>query len=263
MAEYSRRLWLSVLNLVGLIATIGVNALAVVLPLNNRTTEQLSDQYPNLFVPAGLTFSIWGVIYLLLAIYCIYELMPRVMRHPARGAFIERIGPLFVMSCILNMGWICAWHYELVLLSVAIMLLLLLTLITIYVRLRAGSSEALTAERYFAHAPFSVYLGWISVATIANITALLVDWGWNGFGLSQQFWTVLMMAAAIGLAVVMLIRRRDIFYALVIDWALLGILLKRLDDAGQPDQYVVVAAIAGLVVVSGGVLIRLISKKAY
>jgi hypothetical protein len=113
------------------------------------------------------------------------------------------------------------------------------------------------------HMPFSIYFGWISVATIANITALLVYWKWNGFGLSPQLWTVVVMAVAIVLAIVMLTRRRDVFYALVIDWALLGILLKRLADSSQPDEYVVIAAIAGLVIVTGGVLFRSVTRKIY
>jgi hypothetical protein len=263
MNQHGKRFWLVFVNLSGFLATVGVNALAVILPINNKSTGQLSDQYPNLFVPAGLTFSIWGAIYLLLAIYCVYELVPRVWRNPERGAFIECVGPLFIFTSIMNISWIFAWHYELMPLSVAIMLLFLLILIAIYLRLKIGMYEALAQEKYLVHMPFSIYLGWISVATIANITALLVYRKWNGLGLSPQLWTVVVMAVAIALAIVMLTRRRDVFYALVIDWALLGILLKRLADSSQADQYVVIAAIVGLVMVTSGVLIRLVTRKVY
>jgi hypothetical protein len=263
MNQVRKRFWLSFVNLFLFLMTVVVNGLAVILPINNKSTGQLSDQYPNLFVPAGLTFSIWSVIYLLLTVYCVYELLPKVWRNHQQGVFIERIGPLFIFSSILNMGWIFAWHYELVSLSVAIMLLFLLILITIYLKLRIGMSEAPAQEKYLVHLPFSIYLGWISVATIANITALLVYWKWDGFGLSPQLWTVAVIAVAIGLAVSMLIRHRDIFYALVIDWALLGILLKRLADSSRPDEFVVIASIVGLVMVTGGVLWRLVTRKVY
>jgi hypothetical protein len=263
MDQTGRRLWLAVINLIGFLATVVVNALAVTLPFNSKSTGQLSDQYPNLFVPAGLTFSIWGAIYLLLAVFCVFELMPKVRRDHSRGAFIDRVGLLFILTSILNMGWIFAWHYEMLPLSVGIMLLFLLTLIAIYLRLKIGVSGVITQEKYLVHIPFSLYLGWISVATIANITALLVHWNWNGIGLSPQFWTIIVVAVAIALAIVMMVRRRDVFYGLVVDWALLGILLKRLADNSQADQWVVIAAIAGLVIVTSGFLMRLLNKKSY
>lgn len=259
----SRRLLLAVSNLIAFIATVAVNALAVILPINNRTTQELSDAYPNLFVPAGLTFSIWSLIYLLLAVFCIFSLLPAVRFNPARGAYIDRIGWLFVASCILNIGWILAWHYELVAVSVLIMLGLLLSLIVIYLRLDIGRSSAGTGEKYLTHLPFSIYLGWISVATIANITALLVFLEWNLSNPWQQILTVAVIAVAITLSLVMLVMRRDIFYALVVDWALLGILLKRLGDSGQPDQWVIYAAVGGLAVITAGVLFRIIRREIY
>ena len=117
MAAQSRRIGLRVANLVAFIGVVVVNALAVTLPLNGRSTGELSDAYPNLFVPAGLTFSIWGVIYLLLGIYAVYQLV----KHKP---YVDRIGWLFVLSSVANMAWIFAWHYELVLLSFAVMLAL-------------------------------------------------------------------------------------------------------------------------------------------
>ena len=259
----TRRLWLGILNLLAFLLTLTVNAMAVILPLNGKTTQELSDAYPNLFVPAGLTFSIWGVIYLLLGIFCIYGLLPSIRRNALRGEFINRIGWLFIISCILNSSWILAWHYEMVTLSVIIMLALLFTLIGIYLRLGVGKAGAPTGERYLVHVPFSVYLGWISVATIANITALLVSWHWNGFGISEQIWAAIMILVAVILAILMLAQRRDIFYALVVDWAVLGIFLKRLSDNSQPDQTVINSAIAGMIVISLGIIIRIVGRKIY
>jgi hypothetical protein len=256
-------LFLAVLNLLGLLGVLVVNALANALPLNGITTGELSDLYPNLFVPAGLTFSIWGVIYVLLALFIIYQMLSVIKKTAPGYAFTGQIGIFFFISCIANMGWIFAWHYTMLPLSLVLMLLLLGSLITIYVRLHIGMSGASKSERYMIHLPFSVYLGWITIATIANVTALLVDAGWNNFGLGEQFWAVLMIVVGIVITLIVLFTRRDIFYALVVDWALLGILLKRLADASMPDWYVTIAAIAGIALITLGILFQLVRKKVY
>jgi hypothetical protein len=152
MNKVGKRFWLSIINLFLFLATVVVNALAVLLPINNKST--------------GLTFSIWGVIYLLLAVYCIYELLSRVRCDSEYGAFIDRVGPLFIFTSIINIGWIFAWHYELVPLSVVIMLLFLLILIAIYLKLRIGMSEASPQEKYLVHMPFSIYFGWICLLEV-------------------------------------------------------------------------------------------------
>jgi len=254
---------LSILNLLGFLGAIVVNALASILPINNITTGALSDLYPNLFVPAGLTFAIWGLIYVLLGIFVIYPLVPSVRRDPQKIEFVRRIGPLFFISCLANIGWIFAWHYQILPLSLILMLILLGCLLAIYVRLNVGKSKATRAERYFAHLPFSVYLGWITIATIANVTALLVDIDWMRWGLTQQFWAVAVIIVGIAIALSVLFTRKDIFYCLVVDWALLGILLKRLSDTTMADQSVVIVTIAGLVLATGGVITQLVRKKAY
>ena len=254
---------LSILNLLGFLGTVVVNALANILPINNITTGALSDLYPNLFVPAGLTFAIWGLIYVLLGIFVIYPLLPRVRRDPQEVEFVQKIGPLFFISCLANIGWIFAWHYQILPLSLVFMLILLGCLLVIYLRLKVGKSEGTKAERYFVHLPFSVYLGWITIATIANVTALLVNINWNTWGLGEQFWAVAVIAVGIAIALSMLFTRKDIYYSLVVDWALLGILLKRLSVTTVPDQSVVVVTIVGLVLITGGVVAQLIRKKVY
>ena len=254
---------LSILNLLGFLGTVAVNALANVLPINNITTGALSDLYPNLFVPAGLTFAIWGLIYVLLGIFVIYPLITSVRRDPQKVDFVRRIGPLFFVSCLANIGWIFAWHYQILPLSLIFMLILLGCLLFIYLRLNVGKSETTRAERYFAHLPFSVYLGWITIATIANVTALLVNINWNTWGLGEQFWAVAVIIVGIAIALSMLFTRKDIYYSLVVDWALLGILLKRLSVTTVPDQSVVVVTIVGLVLITGGVVAQLIRKKVY
>jgi hypothetical protein len=249
--------------LLGFLGTVAVNALANVLPINNITTGALSDLYPNLFVPAGLTFAIWGLIYVLLGIFVIYPLIPSVRRDPRKVDFVRRIGPLFFISCLANIGWIFAWHYQILPLSLIFMLILLGCLLFIYLRLNVGKSETTRAERYFAHLPFSVYLGWITIATIANVTALLVNTNWNTWGLGEQFWAVAVIIVGIAIALSMLFTRKDIYYSLVVDWALLGILLKRLSVTTVPDQSVVIVTIVGLVLITGGVVAQLIRKQVY
>jgi hypothetical protein len=253
---------LSILNLLFFLATVIVNGLANTLPINNKTTAELSDQYPNLFVPAGLTFSIWGLIYILLGIFVIYQLV-LVLRKDEEGLEpFRKIGYLFIISSILNIGWIFAWQYEILPLSLVFMLLLLGCLLTIYLRLGIGQKGPTRKEQYLVHLPFSIYLGWITVATIANITALLVNYGWNRFGLSEQFWAVTVIVVAIGIALSILIRRQDIFYCLVVDWALLGIWIKRQADS-IPVQSVITVTIIGLVLISIGIITQIARRKVY
>ena len=258
----SRLLLLSILNLIGFLGTVIVNGLANALPINNKTTGELSDQYPNLFVPSGLTFSIWGVIYILLAIFVIYGLVVAMRKDSEKSSFIENIGVLFFISCLANIGWIFAWHYEILPLSLVLMLILLGSLITIYLRLCIGKSDSTRTEKYLVHLPYSIYLGWITIATIANVTALLVDINWNTFGLGEPFWAVAVIIVGIGITLSVLFTRKDIFYCLVVDWALLGILLKRLADS-TPVQSVIVTAIIGMVLITVGIIVQIVRKKVY
>jgi len=258
----SRLLSLSILNLIGFLGTVVVNGLANAIPLNNKTTAELSDQYPNLFVPAGLTFSIWGVIYILLAIFVIYGLIVAIKNNTQKSAFIENIGILFFISSLTNIGWIFAWHYEVLPLSLVLMLIILGSLITIYLRLNIGKSDSTRSEKYLVHLPFSIYLGWITIATIANVTALLVDINWNTFGLGEQFWAVAVIIVGIAIALSILFTRKDIFYCLVVDWALLGILLKRLADS-TPVQSVIVISIIGMALISAGIIAQILRRKVY
>jgi hypothetical protein len=220
------------LNLVLFAGMITVNYLANALPINNRTTGELSDMYPNLFVPAGLTFSIWGAIYLLLLGYCIIQF------RQADQVAVSGISSLFALTCILNAGWIVAWHYTKVPLSVIIMAALLaaLILINLYIsNLNPG----------FIKAAFGIYLGWICIATIANIAAMLVDLGWNGFGISGEVWTVIMIAVGTIIVSLSIMNMKNPFIGLAVVWAFAGIVIKRQDDY----RSIVVAALAGIVIV--------------
>ena len=262
MSKSQGHLVLAALNVIGFIGVVVVNALANALPLGGKTTGQLSDQYPNLFVPSGLTFAIWGVIYLLLAIYVTYGFIQSI-RTPAQASFLRSIGVLFFVTCIANAAWIFSWHYEVLPLSVLFMVILLGTLAAIYLRLNVGRSAAGPAEKYLVHLPMSVYFGWITVATIANVTAVLVAYKWNRFGLSEQLWAIVMIGIGSVLALLILFQRSDIFYALVVDWAVLGILLKRAGEDPTSAQGVTITSIVCLVVLSLGIIVQLVRGRVY
>lgn len=216
--------FLQIINVIGFIAVVAINILANALPINGKNTGELSDLYPNLFVPAGYVFSIWLVIYLLLLAFSIYQASPK-----RRGVgFIERIGYFFGFSCAANIIWIFLWHYEMVLPSLIAMIAILGSLIMIYLRLDIGRNKSPREERLYVQLPFSVYLGWITVATIANVVALLVSINWNRFGINEVTWTMIMIAVAVLLTLINIQTRTDIGYTMVVIWALGGIIVKQM-----------------------------------
>ncbi|PLX33624.1 MAG: hypothetical protein C0604_03295 [Clostridiales bacterium] len=235
------------LNTFLFVGVLAVNYMANALPINGLNTGELSDFIPNLFVPAGVTFSIWGLIYALLAMFILHQFHSLKKRN---GRFIGDVGIWFAVSSIANICWIFAWHYRQIPLSLVFMLVILFSLIIIVVRLRPNRKYARGLERLAVYHSFSIYLGWISVATIANVTAVLVTIGWQGFGFPDEFWTVIVIAAAIVLALISLNRFGDIPYALVVDWALAGIILKRYQTGGLEYIWIISAAAAGIFLIS-------------
>jgi hypothetical protein len=235
MKKETVRVWI---NVIAVIATIGINGLANALPLNGVTTGEISDRFDVYFVPAGYVFSIWGVIYLGLIAFAIYQALPSQRDNPR----LIRVGYLFALSCVANIAWLFLWHYELFPLTLIAMVALLGLLIGIYTRLGIGREEAPATEQWLVRLPFSIYLGWVSVATIANVTSLLDYLGWNGWGISEVAWTVVMLVIGAGLTTVVSLSRRDVAYALVIVWAFVGIAVKH---TGTPTVAItaVVAAV--------------------
>jgi len=207
------------------VGVIAVNALANILPINGYNTGQVSAFYPNTFVPAGFTFSIWGVIYLLLFSYTIgntyYTLKQK--QFPKAFAFIERINNYFLLTCFFNMSWILAWHFLQIELSVLIMLLFLITLIQLFLKSTTIANALTSTQKFILQTPFIVYLGWISVATIANITALLVAYKWTAYSIAPVYWSAAMILIAIVLAMLILSKFKVVEFALVVAWALWGI----------------------------------------
>ena len=240
--KQNNRIVYAFFNALFYIGTVGIGVLANSLPINNITTKEISDAYPNLFVPSSITFAVWGLIYLLLGVFVIYQFAALFSKKIGNSAFIEKIGPFFILSSIANMGWIFAWHYQIMWLSFVIIAALLVFLIILYTRLRIGKPGYTKPERAFIHLPVSVYLGWITVAVIANATALLVDIGWRGGDAGEEFWTVVMIVVAGLLTLYIVMTRNDVPYGITVAWALLGIIMKRLSVPGPTELSIVIAA---------------------
>jgi benzodiazapine receptor len=225
-------------NVLATLGVIAVNGLANALPLNGLTTGEISDRFDVFFVPAGYVFSIWGLIYLALLGFTIYQALPGQRDNP----HLRRIGYLYALSCAANVAWLFLWHYELFELTIVAMIALLLLLIAIYLILGTGRTRVSASETWLVRVPFSIYLGWITVATIANATSLLDYLNWSGWGITPEIWAVIMLIAGAAIASAVSISRGDIAYVLVIAWAFAGIVVKHSDTW-------IVAVTAGLAAV--------------
>ncbi|MCB0936046.1 MAG: tryptophan-rich sensory protein [Mycobacterium sp.] len=250
MAATTARGPIKVLVVVTYVAMVAVNFLANALPLNGRGTGEVSDAYPSLFTPAGLTFSIWGVIYLLLGLHVLHQLgLFRGERGADRDALLNRVGVLFSISSLANTAWVFAWHYDIIPLSAVLIIAILVCLILITNTLRTAGLTG--RERWLVGVPFSVYFGWTTVATIANITVLLVSLHWKGFGLSESMWATVIVVVGMVIGTATMLRNRDIAYGLVLIWAYLGILLRQTsatDGFGGRYLNIIVAVMVALVV---------------
>ncbi len=210
------------LALVGIAATITINVLANSLPINGLNTGEISDRFDIFFVPAGYVFSIWFLIYVGLIAYAVYQILP----DNQENSRLDRAAVWVVLASAANIAWIFCWHYLLFGWSLLAMTLLLLSLIMIYTTLKIGREPVDPGEYWLVRVPFSIYLGWISVATIANVTQVLFVFDWGGWGISEEIWTAVMLAVATVLGWIMALDRRDIPYLLVLIWAFTGIALK-------------------------------------
>ena len=241
---------------VAYVAMVVVNTLANTLPINNRSTGDISDAYPNIFAPAGPAFSIWGLIYLLLGGFVLYQF---VKKDQKTENLVKKINPLFIATSLANISWIFAWHYDYIGLSVVVMATLLFLLIKIADIIRMEQFSSL--KKLFIWAPFSVYFGWITVATIANITVLLVSVGWDRFGIADSVWMsiILLIGALIG--ILRMNKDSNIAYGMVPIWAYSWILFKHLSTSGFDGQYpsviaTVIACLVAFVFTVGKIIIK-------
>jgi hypothetical protein len=237
-----------ILVIVATLGTIVVNLLANQLPFNNLSTGEISDMFEVYFVPAGYVFSIWGLIYLGLILYTVYQALPAQRDN----ATLDRVGWFYIGTCVANAIWLFLWHYLVFPGTVVFMLALLVGLIMIYLTLGTGRTQTSTGMRWFVRVPFSIYLGWITVATVANFTTLFSWLGWgNGLDTTSAIWAAIMLVVATVVAVLMSVRHGDIAYVAVIVWAFAGIAVKHSGTALVAVPALVMAAVAALSLIIG------------
>src|ERR1051325_10177788 len=210
-------------NLLSVLLALTVNVLASALPLNGQNTGEISDRFQVYFVPAGYVFAIWGVIYLGWIAFTIFQFQPSQRESPR----LRRLGYLFAISNMANAAWLFCWHYNRFGLSVLVMLALLGLLITSYLRLDVNRTRVTRTEYWSVDVLFSVYLGWITVATVANVSDWLYLVQWSGFGIPAQVWAVIMLAVASLLGLALTLTRLDSAYVSVLVWAFIGIAVKQ------------------------------------
>lgn len=206
-------------NIIVYVAVVAVNAAANIVRFNGQTTGGVSDRFPTLVTPAGYAFIIWGIIYIFLAGFIVYQALPAQRRNPR----LQRIGWLFVLSSAANIAWIFLWHYNIFAATLVAMFTLLGSLIAIYLLLNIGLERSPFIEQWLVNAPFSIYLAWITVASIVNVAVVLTVFGWDGFGLAPEVWAVALITIATGIAAAVAWIRVDLAYVAVILWSFTGI----------------------------------------
>ena len=242
---------LAVGNVLGFVAVLIVNYLAVSIPIGGMTTGQLADLYPNLFTPAAITFSIWGVIYLFLGAFVIWQLVD--FYKAKTNNITKKIWIWFLLSCATNIWRMFARQYRQVFISVVIIIFFLLFLGVIAHRVELGKKLGSLWDKWFVQVPFSLYLGRLSVAVIANISALLVFARWWAFGISPIVRTIIVILIATLLTLRNLYKKSNIIFAFVVIRALLGIIIKRLAvDAFYTHNIIWTLAIC-IAVISAGI----------
>ncbi|PKV75256.1 hypothetical protein [Pontibacter ramchanderi] len=219
---------LAILNTVFFLLHLVPSQLTQLELFNSQTIGEVSAKYPALFTPAGITFSIWGIIYLALSAFCIYHII-KAYREPETheaNVDLQRLGYLFMLNNLATGAWTIAWVSEWVVLSVVLILIQLVTLLLMHLRLGIFDAGRSAASRWFTQVPLSLYFGWIIIATVANISAALVALGWDGFGISEELWTTIMVVVATLIVLYVVYSRANPIVGLVGIWALYGIILK-------------------------------------
>jgi translocator protein len=245
------------INILAFVLTVLVNGLAgSTTIIGGQNTARVSDTNPTLITPAGYVFSIWGIIYVLLGVFVVFQALPSQQGKE----YHKKIGWLFALSSLANIVWLFLWQFEYLVFSVVLMFLLLASLISIYMRLRVGKADVALREKLAVHLPFSVYLGWITIATIANVSATLFSVGWDGFGVSAETWAALVVIVALIITLLVVATRRDVAYALVIIWALVGIAVKQSGNQTIVILTEISAVVVAIAVVAAIILNRLMRR---
>ncbi len=243
---------LAVFNAVAFFIHLLLSWLTQLKLINTKNVGEVSDQYPSLFTPSGETFIIWSIIYISLAAFCIYHLIKVYKKHISHPANtdINKLGSLFIINNIATAAWLIIWVNEYVTASVILIVIQLTTLIMMHLRLNIHDASRKFESKIFTQFPLSIYLGWISIATIANISTWLVSIGWSGWGVSPINWTITMIAVAVLLTIGVINRRKNVFFGLVVIWALYGILTKRTAVDAQAYEPIIVVSWIGMAIIA-------------
>ncbi|GLB52696.1 hypothetical protein NBRC110019_17360 [Neptunitalea chrysea] len=217
---------LAILNFLSVIVAIFIGYYTQAIHLNGNTMASLSTEYYNLFTPANYAFAIWGIIYLLLVVSSVSHLI-LVFGKKQEPKFLLQSGYWFLIANIANATWVIVWLYELTGISVLVILVLLFSLLKIVQKTGIAFAPKIAPNVKRIHwVTFSIYSGWVAVATIANIAAYLVKLGWNGNPLSEAQWTILMITIAYCINIIILFRRNMIGFVIVGIWSLIAIYMR-------------------------------------
>ncbi len=215
---------LKIISAVTFVIMVIANILGTFGVWNGVTTAEVSNAYPNLFAPAGIAFSIWGVIYALLAIFTVWQFITN-----KKEDLLNKVRLVFSISSVANTLWIISWSYYLIGVALILIIALLICLIII--------NNTLKKEGFFLRLPFGIYFGWITIATIANVTTFLVSVGFNGLGLSEVTWTIAVLILGTAIASITMIKNKNFGYGLTALWGYIGILIKHISSQYFAGQY--------------------------
>ncbi|MBV6626744.1 MAG: tryptophan-rich sensory protein [Rivularia sp. (in: Bacteria)] len=237
-------------TLAAVILAFVINVLSNIFPLNGLTIGGVSNTLFKdvLIVPANYAFAIWGLIYIGLFAFAIYQVLPSQRENPN----LRKTGYLLAIASVAQCVWVYLFLSRYFAASVIAMLWILIPLIMMYLRLGVGTLPASRGERWFIRYPIGVYLGWISVATIVNVASALYINDWNGFGISPENWTTIMIIIATFIATLSLTQRQDFTYSGVTVWALIAIAVKQWQNSNLK-----IVALAGVCIL---VAVGLFSK---
>jgi len=249
------------LNIVALISMIFINFLSTLGIIGGIKPDYVSNKYFTILTPAGFSFSIWGIIYLLLILFVGYQIYSTIKKE---NHIILKSGIWFFLSCVFNISWIFAWHYQMIELSFLSILLLLISLIMVYRGIGIGKLETSWSEKLFMYIPFSIYLGWTTVATLLNLLVLLTKLNFTFYLNYQDFWGLGGSILLLSITLSVLFFRNDIFYGLTTVWASLGILYSRLYDTRIVlDSLTTSSVAATIAIITLYTLTKLIRGKIY
>ncbi|MDJ0694513.1 tryptophan-rich sensory protein [Mastigocoleus sp. MO_188.B34] len=235
-----------IVTLIAIILAFIVNVASNIFPLNGLTIGQISNTLFKevLIIPANYAFIIWGLIYLGLFAFATYQVLPNQRNNPD----LRKIGYFLVIASIAQSIWVYLFSFRLFTLSVVAMLVILLPLIATYLHLGTSKTAISRVKRWCVHYPMGIYLGWISVATVVNVACALYAQNWNGWGIPDQAWTVIMMLVAAAISIVTIFQNRDLTYTGVTIWALIAIAIKNWEN--HIIMIVALLCVTALVIIS-------------